>query len=116
MLMRGETKAPEGSADFFEFNIHAVARTRPFADFNDDGVVDREDLKAWLARHDRQGGDLLEWQRQLGEQPPITEMDADIDAAVAASGSAASPVPEPGTAAMVAAAALALSAARRRKA
>jgi MYXO-CTERM domain-containing protein len=114
MLLRGETRAPEGSADFFEYQIKAVARTRPLADFNDDGVVDRHDLTAWIANHDRIGGDLLEWQRQLGEEPPLVELDAAVDAAIAAAAiNASSSVPEPGAMAL-AAMGLVLLARRRR--
>lgn len=114
MLMRGATKPPEGSADFFEYSIRAVARTRPSADLNGDGKVDVDDLRLWQERPDRLGGDFVEWQRQLGEQPPIAEMDAEIDAAVAAAGASLSAIPEPGSMVLAALAGVALVSARRR--
>ncbi len=114
LLMRGATTPPPNSADMFRYEIHAVAHTGPLADFNDDGVVDGKDLRAWLDLPSRRPGDLLEWQRQLGEQPPTAEMEAAIDAAISASASSASGVPEPTAAALAAIGALALIGRRRR--
>ena len=43
MYVRGGTQPPPGSADFFQYDIRMLARSRPFADFNDDGRVDGAD-------------------------------------------------------------------------
>jgi hypothetical protein len=110
LYLRGGTMAPPHSADYFEYHIKAIARTRPHADFNDDGVVDGADLTAWASDSERYGADFLSWQRQLGEATPTIEsLDKDLDAALAAAAAesvAAVPEPAAWTTAAIAAAAL----------
>jgi hypothetical protein len=88
-LLNGETTPTPESSDPRYYAIHAVARERPFADFNDDGVVSGGDLAAWSEHFgatdmpsdatalgdadgdgDADGSDLLAWQRIVGEQAP----------------------------------------------
>lgn len=105
MYLRGDTQPPPGSADFFTYHLHALARSRPFADANGDGVVDAADYVA--LRKSRGGGgmgsveDLTEgatfddWRHQFGESAPdVSAMDAMVSAALA-SYVAAAGVPEP---------------------
>jgi len=49
LRLRGETTPPPGSADFFSYELRAVARRVPFADFTQDDAVDRADLEKWAA-------------------------------------------------------------------
>ncbi len=114
--LNGGTTPPPGSADYFEYHIRALARSRPFADFDDNGIVDGDDFARWQNHfgdhatgadatswgdadgdHDIDGRDFLTWQRQVGEvTPPI----ASLEAAMASAQSSLadfSTVPEPGT-------------------
>jgi hypothetical protein len=97
LYIRGGTMAPPNTADFFEYHIKAIARTRPHTDFNDDGVVDGADLAAWASSSDRDGADFLSWQRQVGEATPTIEvLDKELDAAIAAAAAdSVAAVPEP---------------------
>jgi hypothetical protein len=113
MYLRGHTELSipiePGAASY---HLRALARVAPSGDLNGDGIVDREDLREWLDRPDRSGGDLLTWQRELGEAPPsLDELDAQLDAALAG---AVSAVPEPGSITLLALAGGALAARRRR--
>lgn len=115
LRMRGETTPPVGSADMFSYRLRALAHTTPFADRNEDGTVDGVDLHDWIGSPTRNGADLLNWQRQLGETAPSVEMlDASLDAALASLGGAAGAIPEPGSGMLGAAAGLLLLTARRR--
>ncbi len=122
--LRGETTPPPGSADYFEYELRAVARRTPFADFTQDDAVDNADLTRWssrfglkasaldgLAQGDANedgvadGADFLEWQRQAGEiAPALASLDAMVDAALATLAVAEAPsiaaVPEPTTLAL----------------
>jgi hypothetical protein len=107
--LRGFTTPPPGSADFFEYDLRAVARRRPVADFNDDGVVDGRDLAAWAAgdgalleSRPGSGADFLAWQRQLGEQAPFAALDAALSAAIASTKPSLTAVPEPAALVLVA--------------
>lgn len=119
--LRGVTTPPPGSADFFEYELKAVARRRPFADFTQDDAVDNADLAKWSSRFGLKataldalvqgdanedgvsdGADFLEWQRQAGEvAPALASLDAMVDAALATlavNGTASlAAVPEPGS-------------------
>jgi hypothetical protein len=135
--LRGKTTPPPGSADFFEYTIRAVARTRPYADFDDNDVVDRRDLSRWMTRFGLNaaaghvslgdangdelvdGTDFLAWQRQLGEMaPPVESFDAMVDAALATIAAAEAPnvsaVPEPTAWVIAVTAGMTITAARRR--
>jgi len=115
LYLRGHAGPPPGGADFLEYDIKAIARRRPHADFNDDGNVDGADLAAWAAHSDRNGGDFLAWQRQLGETAPTIEsLDQALDAALAAADASATAVPEPAALVMATVAAGLLWSARRR--
>lgn len=130
--LRGGTEPPPGSADFFEYQIRALARQTPTADFDRNDIVDSADFAKWMLRfglnpaagasatlgdadgdRDVDGGDFLAWQAQAGEAPPSLEsFDAQVNAAIA-SVSAAAVVPEPGAGLLMAMGA-GLFAARRR--
>jgi hypothetical protein len=117
LYLRGGTEPPEGSADFFSYQISALARQRPFADFNLDDAVDGQDFVTWASNYglaptatvDLQnrgdanedgvvnGLDYLVWANQFGETPPeMASLDGMLNAALATS-SAAFSVPEPAT-------------------
>lgn len=117
--LRGTTEAPAGSADYFEYELKAVARRMPFADFDGSDGVDAGDLAKWSSRFGLKataldglfqadangdgvadGADFLEWQRQAGEvAPTLASLDAMVEAALATVTSASTPsvtaVPEP---------------------
>lgn len=119
--LRGTTTPPPGSADFFEYELRAVARRTPFADFTQDDAIDNADLAKWSSRFGLKatsldaldqgdanedgiadGADFLEWQRQAGEiAPALANLDAMVDAALAtAAGNGTATlaaVPEPGS-------------------
>ena len=133
LRLRGGTTPPPGSADFFVYNLQAVARRTPFADFNDSSTVEADDLTKWSggfgtsptvsdtspfgdANNDLlvDGTDFLTWQRQLGEAaPPVAALDAAMDAALASLSAAVAPVPEPGSLAIFCVAALVFTVRRR---
>jgi len=133
--LRGGTEAPSESAGVFEYRINALARQQPFADFNEDGVVDRDDLLNWAshagptpaaegdwhvagdANADAlvDGDDFLLWQQQAGEVAPETApFDSLLNSALATL-PAGSAVPEPGAVGLVGLGAMTLWALRRRK-
>ncbi|RIK83440.1 MAG: hypothetical protein DCC67_05935 [Planctomycetota bacterium] len=132
MYLRGETTPPKGSADFFEYQLRALARQRPFADFNGDGVVDRNDLEHWAAPSSSgapqaaeladanddllsDGADFLDWQRQYGETAPdVSHADALLSSLLASGSPAVAGVPEPATAVLALAALAALVRRRHR--
>jgi hypothetical protein len=108
------------------WRMNALVRERPFADFDETGNVNAEDLTAWKDRFGtwtglndadgddfQTGADFLYWQRQLGETPPNpAAFDAAINAALGASATA---IPEPATLTLLAAAVLLASAFRFRR-
>jgi hypothetical protein len=101
MYLWGETTPPPQSADYFSYEIKAVARTGRWADWNEDGVVDAADYT--LARDLQTNplafppdwdGEYALWRDQFGEKAPdIDAMIASFSAAMASSSSFA--VPEP---------------------
>jgi hypothetical protein len=126
--LRGGTTPPAGSADMLRYEIYATAHTSPFADYNNDGVVNRDDLAAWssgLGKATPPGSDLpydgaglLLLQRQLSDAPPPdAAFDAAISAAIAANQTAgAAAVPEPKTLGLLALAGMVLVRGQRRRA
>jgi hypothetical protein len=123
LYLRGHTEVVDHPGQGWRMN--ALARQRPFADFDEDGDVDAEDLTAWTERAGvwsgmndadgddfQTGADFLYWQRHLGETPPNpADFEAAINAALASSTAA---VPEPAALTLLGAALLLASASRRR--
>jgi hypothetical protein len=106
MYLRGSTQPPAGSADYFVYQLRALARKGPFADANGDGVVDASDYtllrKSGFAggTDAAAGASFADWRQQLGETlPDLNAMDAMITAA-AGSGLESSSVPEPASIAL----------------
>ncbi len=104
LYMNGSNDSP--CCDFFDYEIEAIARRTPFADFSDDAGVDGNDLTTWTrsfgydARgdadgdNDTDGGDFLSWQRQFGDSMPSLETFATV-AALSSQQAVRSAVPEP---------------------
>lgn len=118
--LHGNAGPPPGGADFFEYEIKALARRRPWVDFDRSDVVDRGDLAEWLKNYgaassldleesgdgdgdgDVDGSDFLAWQRAIGERtPPMESLNAMVGAALATVGASATAVPEPKSLALV---------------
>lgn len=100
MYLRGGTRPPEGSADFFKYDIHALALSRPFADLNEDGTVDSADYillrRSVAAVSAGDGASISDWAQQFGEQlPDLSVYDAVLGASL--NGPGPSAVPEPAT-------------------
>jgi hypothetical protein len=122
MYIRGGTQAPPGSADFFEYEIQALARSGPFADFNENGVVDAADYTllrdtGWTGGGGvSSGAGFAEWRQQFGETvPDMSEMDGEMSDALARF-FAAGAVPEPAGMSLAICGALLLAGLRRWKA
>jgi len=127
MYLRGATQPPAGSADYFTYHIRALARSRPFADFNGDGVVDAADY-VMLRNSDAgsgtgiagdddvtAGAGFAEWTQQFGETvPDLSMMDAMIGAAMGSTVTTAA-VPEPAFVSMAVLGGLILAGLRRRR-
>jgi hypothetical protein len=86
-----------GSADFFKYEVRMLARSRPFADLNDDDEVNAADYVLFrrnLAGAAAGAPSLADWLNQFGEQvPDLGPYDAVMSAALGSVGPAA--VPEP---------------------
>lgn len=98
MYLRGGTQPPEGSADFFKYDIRALARSRPFADLNDDGTVDAADYtllrRSAAAVSASDAATISDWTQQFGESlPDLSAYDAMLGASLDSLNS--SVVPEP---------------------
>jgi hypothetical protein len=108
MYLRGATEPPAGSADYFTYHLRALARSRPFADFNGDGTVDGADY-VMLRNANAAGGGVgiggsnditagagfAELREQFGETvPDLAAMDSMMSAAIGSSFTTAA-VPEP---------------------
>jgi hypothetical protein len=121
MFLQGGTEPPPGSADFFEYDIRALARSRPFADFNADGVVDAADYvlardSGWAGGEpETAGAGLAEWREQFGEAvPDIAKMETALSAAVASFVPSAG-VPEPACLSLAIAGGMLVTGLRRRR-
>jgi hypothetical protein len=125
MYVRGYTTPPPGGADFFEYQLRMVARSQPFADMNEDGVVDAADYTmlrdsavggAASADSIAAGADLDLWKQQFGESiPDFTTIDAAFDAAAGGAALAVSAVPEPSALGLVMLGSAAMLGVQRRK-
>jgi hypothetical protein len=114
MYVRGQSSPPEGGSDYFDYQLRMVARSRPFADHNDDGVVNAADYALTRDRmaNSLLGSELSDWRSQFGElRPDFSEADAFMSAALGSSATAM-PVPEPGSIALVVVCATLLAGAR----
>ncbi|QDT01601.1 PEP-CTERM sorting domain-containing protein [Adhaeretor mobilis] len=107
LYMRGHNEPGPHTADYFNYEIRALARQTPFADLDEDDTVGASDVAMWSTSFgDSASGDVnddgatsgldfLSLQTQFGETVPEL---AGWDAAIAAaSGATAATVPEPGT-------------------
>jgi hypothetical protein len=111
MYVRGGTEPPPGSADFFTYDVKWLARSRPLADLNGDGVVDAADSvilrkaetsgAGFSSEEDGTAGvGLADWAQQFGEKiPDLTAIDARISEAMASAATGA--VPEPASLGLV---------------
>ena len=105
IYVRGATTPPPGGADFFEYQLRMVARSQPFADLNEDGVVDAADYTllcdsptggAASADSIAAGANFDLWKQQFGESmPDFSAIDAMLDGATGGAALAVSAVPEP---------------------
>ncbi len=124
LRLNGGTTPPQPGGAGVVYQLRALARQRPFTDFNDDDVVDSSDLDVWMTNlgtpasvgdatslgdadgdGDLDGDDFLAWQQNLGETAPV--------ASLAALGPGSAGVPEPSTFALGLLSAGALAAAKR---
>ena len=108
MFLYGETTQPPYYSDRFEYQIKALARRGPWADINDDGIVDSADYT--LMRDATDGavstasvelGDatLYDFQQQFGETlPDLDSLEAMFSSMM---GSASAAVPEPSSIVLV---------------
>lgn len=94
MYLQGNSIPPRGSTDYFEYDINALARTRPSADMNGDGIVNAAD---YTIIRDSGGTELLDdWAAQYGERTPSAdEMQLLFSSAISTATATASAVPEP---------------------
>ena len=128
MYVRGGTEPPPGSADYFTYHIRALARSRPFADFNGNGVVDGADY-VMLRNSNAAGGGIgiggsdditagagfAELREQFGETvPDLATLDSMMSAAIGSSVTSAA-VPEPTAVSLAILCGLMLAGRRRRR-
>jgi hypothetical protein len=119
MYLWGETTPRPWTADYFSYEIKAVARTGRSADWNEDGVVDAADYtvmrdqQASFATADYDWATAFDdWRAQFGEKAPDSDaMFASLSAAMATSTALA--IPEPSCLVIVAIGATVLMFARR---
>lgn len=109
LYLRGENEPGPGTADFFEYEIRALARVRPFADLDGDDLVNGADISMWrdhfgldavgdIDENGSTGGsDFLALQSQQGETVPDIAV---LDATLAAVSGSITAVPEPSSLAL----------------
>lgn len=105
MYLRGSTNPPPDTADFLQYEIRALARTRPWADANDDGRVDLGDYTILRDNtgHWADGPTYGDWRAQFGETlPDMNEMEGALVSALSSAATVAA-VPEPTAALLIAA-------------
>jgi hypothetical protein len=110
MYVRGSTEPPP-IIDFPAHRFQWVARSRPFADLNGDGVVDTADFVVLRRAESRgigvgseddgtAGVSYADWSQQFGETlPDFGSMDAMMSSAAASASAAA--IPEPACVSLV---------------
>jgi hypothetical protein len=125
MYVRGGTEPPP-IADFGTHRFKWVARSRPFADINGDGVVDAADFVLIRRAESRgvgigseedgtAGASYADWAQQFGETlPDFGSMDAIMSSAAASAFAAA--VPEPASASLALLAGMLVTGFRRSRA
>lgn len=117
MYLRGSTTPPPNAADYFTYQLKVLARTRPFADANNDGTVDAADyvmLRPNATALSADQPNLVDWFQQYGETiPDLNAYDAMLSAAVGSLAPAAA-VPEPSLCVIAVLGLLAFRAQRRR--
>jgi hypothetical protein len=98
MYLRGGTMPPDGGADYFTYHLRAAARSRPFADLNDDGIVDAADyvlLRKLGGTAGVDGVTVADWTQQFGETAPdLNAFDLMLSSAIGSLGPSTA-VPEP---------------------
>lgn len=104
LYLRGENAPGPHTADFFNYEIRALARVRPFADLDNNDLVDGADIIMWRDHFGEDavgdvdengntgGSDFLALQRQQGEAVPDI---AALDTTLAAVSDSITAVPEP---------------------
>ncbi|MGI9324656.1 MAG: hypothetical protein ACR2PZ_05505 [Pseudomonadales bacterium] len=108
LFMKGANEAP--CCDFFDYEIRAIARRAPFANFTPDDRIDDRDLTAWRdafsrdaggdsdGDEDSDGSDFLALQQQMGDEETMPSFDDfEAMAAFAAQQASVAAVPEPTT-------------------
>jgi hypothetical protein len=104
MYLRGGVFPPDGGSDYFTYHMRAVARSRPFADLNDDGDVNATDymlLRKFGNAAGLDGVTFADWRAQIGEKAPdLGMLDAMLNSAMGSLEPAAN-VPEPAAMGMI---------------
>lgn len=103
MYLRGETTPRPWAADYFEYDLRALARSGEWSDYNEDGVVDASDYttirdtaskiaapsEQWLVEAS------AKWRADYGDHAPdLSLFDQAIELALSQQGGAAA-IPEP---------------------
>ena len=126
MYVRGGTEPPPGTSDFPTHRVQWLARSRPFADLNGNGVVDAADFTMIRDAETSSVGigsemdgtagiTYTDWKQQFGETiPQLTVVDAVIGAAMA-NAVTSKAIPEPTASFMAIIACLILVKWRRRE-
>ncbi|WP_425399834.1 PEP-CTERM sorting domain-containing protein [Aeoliella sp.] len=124
MYLKGTSYTTTDFGPYEEYNIRALARTRPWADLNDDGRVNiadyvmmrnhqGSDLDA-LTLGDAEGVTMADWKSQFGEtMPSMDDFDATMASAISSMSALAVAIPEPTSVGLLLAGALGLLIRRR---
>ncbi len=91
LFLQGESIPTSNNADFFNYGIEALARTAPWEDRNDDGIVNAADYT--IMRDEGAGPESLDqWREQYGQvTPELEEMQFLFSSAVATATATALP-------------------------
>jgi hypothetical protein len=117
IYLRGGSEPPAGGANYITYSTRALGRSRPFADFNGDGIVDGADYVTSRKAPDADAQfatTYYDWATQFGERLlDLDAMDAIINAAAGTSVTTAT-VPEPTSVGLAPIAGVLLGTRRRR--